>query len=426
MDDGTLARVDALKILRDWMDTEEFPDRKMVGIPPFRRGFVMDLVYTTLRNVRALDFATAPFVRNEPQAHAMPALLLGACQLLKMETTVAEHAAIHATVEALKSLDGEFPAKFVNAVLRNCQRQKTEILARLVAAPLAVRESHPDEQVDRWTARFGAERTAALCAWDNMPANVTVLTLPRGPTVEALLASFAQAGVKAQAHPGFPKEALIIPHGSRVEDLPGFAKGAFSIQDPATLAAVKLLAVKPGLRVLDACAAPGGKTIQIGLRLDGKGALVAMDCWRDRLPPLEENVARFGLSHFVRVEVGDAKRVTPRDFGGKLFDRILLDVPCSNTGVQRRRADSRWRFSAERLATLAETQSLILENAVRLLAPGGKIVYSTCSLEEEENQAVVAEFLHRHKEFRLEQEVFSIPPDREADGSYAVALSMWG
>ena len=424
MEDGTLARIDALKILRDWMDTEEFPDRKMAGIPPFRRGFVMDLVYTTLRHVRALDFATSPFIRSEPQAHATPAIWIGACQLLKMDD-VAEHAAIHATVEALKTLDGEFPAKFVNAVLRNCQRQKDEILARLAAAPLAVRESHPDEQVGRWTARFGAERAAAICAWDNLPACVTAVTVPYGPSAHELREAFARAGVNATPHPGFPDEALNVPHGSRVEDLPGFAGGAFSIQDPATLAAVKLLDVKPGQRILDACAAPGGKTVQIGLRLAGRGSLTAMDCWRDRLAPLEENVARFGLRHITHIMVGDAKRVTLRDFGpgARPFDRILLDVPCSNTGVQRRRADSRWRFTQERLGTLSETQCAILENAANLLAPGGRIVYSTCSLEEEENQAVIAEFLRRRKNFRLLTESVSIPPDRQSDGAYAAVLA---
>ena len=422
MDDGVLARVDALKILKNWMDSEEFPDRMMGSVPPFRRGFVMDLVYTTLRNVRALDFATEEFIRSEPQAHAMPALLIGACQLLKMES-VAEHAAIHATVEALKSLDGEFPAKFVNAVLRNIQRQKERIAAQLAAAPLAVRESHPDEQVERWERKFGAARAAAICEWDNMPAAVTVLTVPRGPSAAALLENFAKAGVNASPHPGLPEEALVLPHGSHVEELPGFAQGAFSIQDPATLAAVKLLDIAPGMRVLDACAAPGGKSVQIGLRLDGRGLLVSMDCWRDRLPPLEENLARFRLLELAQVVVGDAKKAALRDIGGRPFDRILLDVPCSNTGVQRRRADSRWRFSAERLETLSQTQSAILENAANLLTRDGKIVYSTCSLEDEENTAVVTDFLQRHRDFRLAGESFSVPPDRQTDGAYAALLA---
>lgn len=421
MDDGVLARIDAIKILRRWMDTDEFPDRMMGGVPPFRRGFVMDLVYTTLRNVRALDFVLEPLIQREPQEHAMPALLLGACQILKMPD-VAEHAAVHATVEALKTLDGEHVTGFANAVLRNIQRNLVSIKQDLENAPIAVRESHPDEQVERWEKRFGKERTAALCAWDNLPASVTVVTVPQGPTVPELIQSFATVGVTAEPHPGAADYAIIVPHGSHVEELPGFGTGAFSIQDPATTEAVRLLDVKPGLRVLDACAAPGGKSVQIGLRLQGAGLLVSMDCWRDRLPPLEENLARFRLLPLAKVIHGDARRITVNDLDGRKFDRILLDVPCSNTGVQRRRADSRWRFSAERLQTLNETQLMILENASELLAPGGRIVYSTCSLEEEENESIISEFIRRHPKFQIVDKVFIVPPEKQMDGAFAAAL----
>lgn len=422
MDDGVLARADAIQILRRWMDTEEFPDRMMVGVPPFRRGFVMDLVYTTLRHVRALDYVLEPLVQREPPEHAMPALLVGACQILQMPD-VAEHAAVHATVEALKHLDGDRAAGFVNAVLRNIQRKLDAIRAELAAAPLAVRASHPDEQVERWTTRFGAERAAEICAWDNLPASVTVLTVPRGPSVAELLAAFEAAGVKAEAHPGAPERAAVLPHGSHVEDLPGFKEGAFSIQDPATLEAVLLLDVRPGMRVLDGCAAPGGKSVQIGLRLDGHGSLLAMDCWPDRLPPLEENLRRFKLGDVARAMLGDARRISLGEVGGRRFDRILLDVPCSNTGVQRRRADARWRFSAERLGQLTQTQAEILENGASLLGPGGRLVYSTCSLEREENEAVVEAFLQRHGDFTLVDHVALVPPDRGMDGAFAAALA---
>ena len=421
MDDGVLARVDAIEILRRWMDTGDFPDRMMVGVPPFRRGFVMDLVYTTLRNVRALDYVLEPLVQREPADHAMPALLVGACQLLKMPD-VADHAAIHATVEALKHLDGTHASGFVNAVLRNIQRKLDSIRMELARAPLAVRESHPDEQVERWERRFGTERAAAICAWDNEPASVTVVTVPRGPAVAALLESFASAGVKAEPHAGAPDRAVVLPHGSHVEDLPGFKEGAFSIQDPATLEAVLLLDVRPGMRVLDACAAPGGKSVQIGLRLDGRGTLISMDCWRDRMPSLEENLRRFKLGGVARAELGDARRIPLAEIGGQAFDRILLDVPCSNTGVQRRRADARWRFSAERLTQLVDTQSQILENCAAMLAPGGRLVYSTCSLEPEENEQVVEGFLRRHAGFALAEHVGLVPPDRSMDGAFAAAI----
>ena len=147
-----------------------------------------------------------------------------------------------------------------------------------------------------------------------------------------------------------------------------------------------------------------------------------MDCWRDRLPPLEENLARFRLLTLAKVIHGDARRITVNDLDVRKFDRILLDVPCSNTGVQRRRADSRWRFSAERLQTLNETQLMILENASELLAPGGRIVYSTCSLEEEENEGIISEFIRRHPKFQIVDKVFIVPPEKQMDGAFAAAL----
>lgn len=421
-DDGTLARMDALKILTRWMDTEEFPDRMLTSVPPFRRGFVMDLVYTTVRNVRALAFAVDQFAERRPtQPYAYAALLLGAAQILKMDD-VAEHAEVFSTVEALKGIGGPAASGFVNAVLRNMLRNLGTVKAALDAAPLAVRESHTDEQVARWTTRFGAERAEALCQWDNKPAGVTVLSLPHRPSAPELMAAFLSAGVAAKRHPGVPQRAVCIPHGSHVDSLPGFKDGLFSVQDPATLEAVRLLDVKPGQRVLDACAAPGGKSVQIGALLDGKGFLVSMDCWKDRLIPLRENIERFGFGGITHIQVGDAKRVHLRDVGGERFDRILADVPCSNTGVQRRRADARWRFSADRLATLTATQSAILENLSSLLAPGGRLVYSTCSVEEEENEGVVGAFLRAHPEFRLVEKVLQVPPDRDCDGAFAAAI----
>ena len=422
-DAGTRTRVDAIRILKRWTDAGDFPDRMFGEIPSARRGFAMDLVYATVRNVRALDSALRAFLAREPEhPHAMVALLLGAAQILKMPD-VAEHAAVFSTVEALKALDGPQPCGFANAVLRNLLRNKAAALDALSRAPLAVRESHPDAQVARWTARFGAERAEALCKWDNEPASPVVLSLPRRPPAAQLMASFLAAGVEAKRHPGVPERAIVIPHGSRVDRLPGFADGMFSIQDPATLEAVRLLDVRPGQRVLDACAAPGGKSVQIAALLEGTGgSLVSMDCWRDRLEPLRDNLRRFGFDGLARVVLGDAKRVRLPDLGGAPFDRILADAPCSNTGVQRRRADARWRFDETRLATLAEVQSAILDNLAGLLAPGGRLVYSTCSLEEEENDAVVAGFLDRHPDWRLADRAALVPPDRFCDGAFAAAL----
>ncbi|NLB70333.1 MAG: hypothetical protein GX804_11765 [Lentisphaerae bacterium] len=421
-DDGVLARIDAINILHRWMETEDFPDRMMISVPPFRRGFVMDLVYTTIRHLRAMDFVLEEFVRRPPGTTAMAALLMGTCQLLKMQD-VAEHAAIHATVEALREIAGDQQVGFANAVLRSIQRNAEKIMISLEAAPLAVRESHLDEQVQRWESFYGKERAEAICKWDNTSGCVTVVTLPRGPGVKKLLSMFQENDIQATAHPGMPDRAINIPHGSQVEKLPGFDKGYFLIQDPATLEAVRLLDVRPGHRVLDACAAPGGKSVQIGLLLNGRGKLVCMDCWEDRLIPLKENLHKFNLiDTTAEVVLGDARKIHLKHVGGKLFDRILVDAPCSNTGVQRRRVDAKWRFSADRLKTLAETQSDILRNVSRLLADNGKLVYSTCSLEKEENEDIVQDFLKTHRQFVLRDSTALVPPDGEMDGAYAAVL----
>lgn len=422
-DPGTRTRIDALRILERWSASGDFPDRMFGEIPSARRGFAMDLVYSTVRNVRALEAALRPFLAREPEhPHALAALLLGAAQILKMPD-VAEHAAVFSTVEALKALDGPRPCGFANGVLRNLLRNKGVALETLAAAPLAVRESHPDAQVARWTARFGAERAEAICKWDNEPASPVVLSLPGRPQPAELMASFLAAGVEAKRHPGVPGRAVVIPHGSHVDRLPGFEDGMFSIQDPATLEAVRLLDVRPGQRVLDACAAPGGKSVQIAALLEGTGgSLVSMDCWRDRLVPLRDNLRRFGFDGLARVVCGDAKRIRLSDVGGAPFDRILADVPCSNTGVQRRRADARWRFDETRLAALVQVQEAILENLAGMLAPDGRLVYSTCSLEGEENDAVVAGFLARHPDWRLAGRAALVPPDRACDGAFAAAL----
>lgn len=432
-DDGTLSRCDALRILDEWMQTDAFPDRMFGRVPAFRRGFVMDLTYMTVRHIRALSFALDSFLENPPERpYAHAALLLGAAQLLHMPS-IAEYAGVSATVEALKVLGSGSCAGLVNAVLRNLLRQRATVEAALAKAPLAVRESHTDEQVARWTRIYGAEKAQAICRWDNEPAGVTVLTLPNVPggtplapypSVEALRAAFLGAGVDATPHPHFPVCALCLPHGSHVDTLPGFAEGRFAIQDPATLAAVELLDVRPGQRVLDACAAPGGKTIQIAARMGRRGELFAMDCWTDRTALMRENFHRFGLERFIRAGKGDAKGVTLRDLGGRRFDRILADVPCSNTGVQRRRVDARWRFNPARLAELTRTQSLILENLSRLLAPGGRLVYSTCSIEPEENGELVRAFLRDHPAFQLAGETVHVPPDDGCDGAYAAALTL--
>lgn len=418
MDEGISGRADAIRILFRWMNTGDFPDRMLGDVPSSRRGFVMEIVYATVRWVRAVDDVLAPRLRQRPAADAEAALLLGACQLLKLPN-IPSYAVVHATVEALKLVGGRrTPTGLVNAVLRDIERNRDRDLAALASRPLAIRASHPDELVAQWTARWGAERAEALCDWNNRPADVTVLTLPQGPDAAALLARFRDAGLVAEPHPDCA-DAIVLGHGVRVEDLPGFAEGAFAVQDPATLEAVRLLDARPGQRVLDACASPGGKAARIARLLSGEGRLVALERHADRLPALRETLDRLARGTPLEVRQADATEVTVEELEGP-FDRILLDVPCSNSGVLRRRPDARWRVDAERTRRLTGLQAHLLEHASTLLAPGGRLVYSTCSIDTAENEDQIERFLRRHPEFRQVDVVTRVPPG--TDGAFAAAL----
>lgn len=402
------SRREAIFAITRWLSTQDFPDRLIPDSPD--RAFITDMVYTTVRRRRTLEWVLSRLVKKMPKGETEAALLVGACQILFMPD-VADYAAVNETVEAAK-LTARSTAGLVNGVLRNILRQRDALLADLAKQPIGIRASHPDALVERWLERFGQEETLALCEWDNTPAE-TWLAYPPGAT------------------PDFPASPFpnyyTLPRGTRVEDVPGYADGAFIVQDPATAAAVDLLDIRPGLNVLDACAAPGGKTIQIAWRMgapsDGNShRLVALDLYDDRLALIRANLERTRQT-WVTVQQGDITdnpADTLAEFG--LFDRILLDAPCTNSGVLRRRPDARWRWTTKRMKQLAATQEAMLENALSLLAPGGRLVYSTCSLEHEENRRRITVLRQAHPEIDCVGVIERIPTRSHTDGAFACAL----
>lgn len=347
------------------------------------RAFVQDLVYTVLRRLRALRKVLGVLVPKWPKGELEAFLYVGAAQILYMKD-VPDYAAVNETVEGAKLCPQKSVAKVVNGVLHNLIRRRAEFEAQIAAAPLEERESFPTELVRRWTARFGAENAAKLCAWHNEPAK-TFLARKDGSFVE-------------------------LERGKKVADVPGFAEGEFIVQDPGTALAVELMDAKPGDVILDTCAAPGGKTIQLAWR----GAKVtACEVNPKRRRKLEENLKRVG----VEVEVVGSPSPSP-----SVFPKVLVDAPCSNTGVLRRRPDARWNWSVEKLEALVKLQAEILDQAARLVAPGGMIVYSTCSNEPEENLEQVNAFLSRHSDFALDTIRESVPFESGHDGAFAARL----
>jgi len=411
-------RAQAAAIIKRWLATGDFPNRMLEDVRE-HRAFLMELVYGIVRWKRLLDWVVSRYVRRSPNPSQQAFLLVGLYQLLKM-TEVASFAAVHETVEAAKAALGVRQADFVNAILRRTLREKDVLLAELERQPLGIRQSHPDELLQRWMQHFGLAPTEALCAWNNQRADVIIRVNQLKTTPETYLKTLTACGVGDQVLPHSFPACFTLAHGVRVADLPGYAEGHFMVIDPAAMQAVDLLDPRPGDHVLDACAAPGGKTALIAERLRLKGQLVAMDLREDRLPRLRANLERLGCAAFVKVVQGDARRLRPESFGR--FDRILLDVPCSNTGVIRRKPDVRWRFSKTGLTRLGATQRELLERAAGLVKRGGCIVYSTCSLEPEENEDLISAWLKSHPEFRLQSSRQSFPPTSGQDGAYAVLL----
>jgi 16S rRNA (cytosine967-C5)-methyltransferase len=406
----------AAGIVGRWLETGEFPDRLLEAVER-DRGFITEVVFGTVKRRRVLDFLLRQVAPRVPEPPLRAHLLTGIYQLWLMREP--GYAVVNETVSAVQALFSARQAGFVNAVLRRVIRERPALEAALAAQPLALRLSHPDALADRWIPRHGAGAAARLFEWDNQPPPLVLRLNPAQGPMSAFLAALAEAGHEATPHPFGPDRFCVLARGADVRQLPGYDGGRFMVQDPSTVAAVDLLAPQPGESVLDACAAPGGKTLAMAECMAGAGRLMAMDLHADRLPPLRENLVRLRQT-WVAVVEGDVRTLPPEAAGP--WDAILLDVPCSNTGVLRRRPDARWRFTVERMKRLVETQQGLLEAAAGAVAAGGRLVYSTCSLEPEEGETLVRDWLTRHPAFGLEAERRLFPPVDGVDGAYAARL----
>lgn len=386
------SRRTAAFIFAKWLATKDFP---ATMLPEGQdRAFVQDLVYTTIRRLRPLRRILGGFLKTWPKGELEALLYIGAAQILYMND-VPDFAAVSATVDAAKASPNKNIAKVVNGVLRNLIRKRDEGVDFMEGALLEERESFPTALVKRWIDRFGKENAEKLCKWHNEPAETWI----------------------ARPDRSFTK----LERGERVESVKGYAEGEFVVQDPGTQLAIELMDVKRGEKVLDACAAPGGKTIQLAWR----GAKVtACEVNPKRRRRLVENLERVGvMSGSSRVEVIDSLSFTPNStLQVPTFSKILVDAPCSNTGVLRRRPDARWNWSEEKLKELVKLQAEILDQVVPLVAPGGSIVYSTCSNEPEENLEQVRAFTRRHKDFHIVTSKESIPYESGHDGAFAALI----
>ncbi len=369
------------------------------------RGLLSELVNGVLRHRLHLDWALQQVAHETPYSkHSVMKQILrvGAYQLLMLER-IPDYAAVDQAVELAKKCVSPKSAPLVNALLRELINRRAGLaVPDLLNQPLehiAITSSHPRWLVKRWLKRFGAQRTIALCRFNNEPAPLTIRVNRLKLSVADYRQQLEAKGIPAVPCAGSPVGLRIDYHGP-VSELPGYDTGWFYVQDEASQLVPLLLAPRRGEAVLDACAAPGGKATEIAEIMNNEGEILALDRSSDRLAVVEENCRRLGIT-CVKTVVGDATKELTH-LGNERFDRILVDAPCSGLGVLRRHPEGKWSKNEDSILASAEIAKAILSRVAPLLKPKGVLVYSACSTEPEENGDVVDVFLSRHRNFRIE------------------------
>jgi len=436
-----------------------------------------DLVCGTIRNRSAIDTVIATLGMC-PVKRILPKLLniirIGAYELIYSATTP-EYSIVNEAVENAKAAAGRKHSGFVNGMLRQIERHivnrqvalseadtrrtlpqspmsgcefDTDILPHPRQAPLdyfRTAFSLPGWLVAAWLVEFGPETTHKICFASNRRPSVYVRHNCLKTTHAKLTEIFRQAGIEFEL-PGCPgpAQAQVTESANRkdlqfvrdtaqeplirikspvdISDLAGFAEGLFSVQDPTAALAARLLCPEPRQRILDLCAAPGTKTAQLAELTADQAEIIATDKDAKRMEKVAENIDRLGIEGVTIIPYEHLTRQTEQKGP---FDSILLDVPCSNTGVLARRVELRHRLTPKTIASLTKVQSDLLATASNLLKPGGRICYSTCSIQEDENTTVVRSFLKHNPAFKLESQKLTLPSaeDLDCDGGYAALIT---
>jgi 16S rRNA (cytosine967-C5)-methyltransferase len=372
------------------------------GLSSQARAFLRELTYGVLRWRNRLDWmlercsdrslkTLTSTVRN--------LLRLGAYQLCFMDR-IPPYAAVSETVQLAKQVGHAGVVAYVNAVLRSLEPQRGAMslpdAQEDLPAYLTITQSHPRWLIDRWLNHYGPQQTMAMCHANNMRPPLVVRANLLRTTRERLLHSLAADGCEVEPCQYAPDGVLVASHPS-LDRLQGFREGWFTVQDEAAILCGYLLAPQPGERVLDACAAPGGKATHAAELMADRGEILCLDHSHQRLKLVQESARRLGLK-CLRCVVGDAEQMKFK----RAFDRIMIDAPCSGLGVLRRHPDAKWRKGPELIGMMARQQATILEHLSHFVKPHGLLLYITCSTELEENQRLVQAFLDRHPDYELE------------------------
>lgn len=368
------------------------------------RAFATEIVYGTLRTLNTLDWVISRYLQ-QPLASQTPwvrnILRLATYQLMYLSKVPAA-AACNEAVELAKKYARGGVVRFVNGVLRNITRNLDKIefpdIDTDPISHIALKYSHPRWMVERWLKEYGLKETIALCTANNQPPPNTVRTNTLRITRDQLIARLQQEGVRARKTK-YAIEGLNIEGFLSLQTLKSFQEGLFQIQDESSMLVGHALNPAHGSRVIDATAAPGGKSTHIAQLMENTGVILSYDIHPHKIKLIQENTRRLGIIN-IQAEVGDARQM-PEDLAN-WADYVLLDAPCSGLGVLRRRPDSRWRKEAYQIPAILRLQREMLESVSKCVRPGGVLLYSTCTITHEENLGQIMEFIKDHQEFVLD------------------------
>lgn len=420
------ARDTALRVLSAgrtasaWADASLKAQLRRDGLTGADAALATRIVYGVLQNRALLDFYLSAYCSQKLSRLQPPLadiLRIGAYQILFLDK-VPDRAAVNESVELAKKNGRGAASGLVNAVLRKLSLNKAQLPAipeRDEVQALSIRYSHPKWLVRRLLALLGREEAEAFLAADNAVAPLTVQVNTLRTTAAALTARLADAGVTAAAHPWVP-DCLELTGSGDLTELDAFREGLFFVQDPAAKLVSLIAAPQKGGRVIDVCAAPGGKSFGAAVAMGDEGEILACDLHENKLKRIEEGAARLGLKS---IQTFAADGTVFRPEWADSADTVLVDAPCSGLGIIRKKPDVRYK-SPDDLFTLTVAQAAILENAARYVRPGGVLLYSTCTILPEENGQVVDSFLAGHPDFS--RETFALPaPVGEQPGE----LTLW-
>ena len=425
LDESLKERMDAFRVLVLWQKDGSFI--KESGLSPF----AMELALGVCRRHLYLQYFLKTLVKKMPSLEVATVLEMGIFQMFFME--IPDHAAVSTSVELAKAANlQEGSARLVNAVLHAARKSGLPALPPQKVRRVSIENSVPEWLVRRWFDIYGGTRAEALAkATLERPVEWIRVNLQKtSAPVLAQKLGLTGASILYDRYIQVPADAKLKP----ILESEAFAKGEFSMQNPSAYEVVKLLDLKPGLKVWDACAAPGGKAALMA-EMDSSLEILASDVSESRVLKMRDVVDRLDLTN-VRVECrdvlggvagtpareGSEQRTRASEGEASPFDRILLDVPCSNMGVIARRPESVYRMTPESIKELAELQYKILQAASARLAPGGILVYATCSPDPEETTKIVNKFVKENPEFEKGESVFPGTEDLRFDGFFAQAL----